>query len=165
MLRFETIDLDLHRELCIGYRRDSYACSFEDGLVRFDAENGADGTGYIEWLSQRIQELPQGCVHAWRGDSIVGQIESRLRDDNSGYVNLFYLVPDARGEGLGRELNTYAVNMFSALNVDVIRLTVSKENESAIGFYRKLGWKDLGLRPGRDDGLLFEFTAEETNES
>ena len=119
--------------------------------------NGSDGQGYVEWLEQRIKELPQGCVHAWLNNSIVGQIESRIRDDQSGYVNLFYLVPDVRGRGLGRELHDYAIEMFDTLNVDMVRLTVSVENERAMGFYRRLGWTDIGFRPGRNDARLFEF--------
>ena len=100
-LTFRTIDIPTHAAECVRFRRDSYACSFEDGLERFAAENGADGADYLTWLAKRIKEFPAGCVHAWLGDRIVGQIESRLREDGSGKVNLFYLVPDAAGARFG----------------------------------------------------------------
>lgn len=68
----------------------------EGGAESFDQQNGADGSGYISWLRDRLGEFPQGCVHAWDGDRIVGQLEFRKRADGTGYVNLFYLVPDVR---------------------------------------------------------------------
>ena len=101
-------------------------------------------------------------VHAWENDLIVGQIESRIRPDNTGYVNLFYIAPNARRRGLGRKLNDYVIAMFSSLDVDVARLTVSIGNERAIGFYRSLGWIDLGLRLGRTDSRLFETAIKKT---
>lgn len=160
ILRFETIDLASTRELCIQYRRDSYLCSFTDGDKRFAEENGEDGSGYVDWLERRIDELPQGCVHAWRCDSIVGQIESRLRDDGSGYVNLFYLAPHARGCGLGRQLNRYSIELFDSLGAATVRLTVSANNKAALGFYRRMGWREIGPRPGRQDALLFEYAVD-----
>ena len=161
LLSFETIDLERHRDACIKHRRDSYVVSFADGHERFEAENGPDGHGYIEWLESRINDLPEGCVHAWLNDVIVGQIESRVRDDHTGYVNLFYLIPSARGRGLGRELHAYAISLFSSLDIAVARLTVSVENERAMGYYRHLGWRDMGFRPGRNDSCLFEIAIED----
>ena len=161
MLEFKTIDLVHHRDTCVQFRRDSYACSFADGKQRFDKENGTDGSGYIEWLGKRLAEFPQGCVHVWNQSVIIGQIESRLREDRSGYVNLFYLEPGSRGRGLGRELHEYAVDLFASLNVQIVRLTVSEENENAMRFYRCLGWKEVGPRPGRNDSRVFAYTVTE----
>ena len=156
-LKFETIDCVRHRDLCIQFRRDSYCTSFEDGDRRFAADNGADGAGYIEWLGKRISEFPKGCVHCWLDETIVGQIESRIRDNNSGYVNLFYITPDFRGHGYGRELHNYVIDLFASLGIEIVRLTVSIENERAQGYYRHLGWKDQGFRPGRTDARLYQF--------
>ena len=156
-LTFETIDPDRHRDLCIRFRRDSYMSSFVDGNERFDAENGSDGSGYIEWLKQRINDLPRGCVHGWLDGKIVGQIESRIRDDGTGYVNLFYLVAESRGRGHGRELHNYVIDMFASLDVELVRLSVSVDNGPALGYYQHLGWNDMGFRSGRSDTRLFEF--------
>ena len=158
ILKFETIDINRHRDICIQFRRDSYTASFKDGHQRFDAENGSDGNGYIEWLDQRISELPKGCVHVWFNGTIVGQIESRIRDDNTGYINLFYLAPDFRGRGFGRAIHNYVIHLFASLDVTVVRLTASVENERALGYYRHLGWEDTGFRKGRSDSRCFQFT-------
>ena len=106
-LHFHPIDLSRHGELAIEFRRDSYVCSFGDDQI-FVEENGADGSGYLEWLRLRLAQFPEGHVHAWRGDEIVGQIEMMI-GSRAGYINLFYLRPDARGFGLGDELHDYAV--------------------------------------------------------
>jgi len=36
------------------------------------------------------------------------------------------------------------------------QLSVSPTNARALAFYRKHGWRDLGLRPGRDNVHLME---------
>ena len=156
-LTFRTIDIPTHAAECVRFRRDSYACSFEDGLERFATENGSDGAGYLTWLAERIREFPAGCVHAWLGDRIVGQIESRLREDGSGKVNLFYLVPDVRGLGLGQQLHDHVVDVFRGAGVGILQLSVSVANQRALNFYRKLGWKDKGLRPNHPEVHNFEL--------
>ena len=161
---FQPINLPVHSALCIKFRLDSYKCSFVDGQEQFESSNGKDGKDYIEWLQQRILELPLGCVHVWEGTEIIGQIESRLRNDGSGYVNLFYLTPEHRGFGKGRQLHDYTLNMFADMGVRVVRLTVSTQNSRALGFYQKLGWRNLGLRPGEEDSLLFEYAISGTQD-
>ena len=161
-LIFKTIDLSTHSALCAKFRLDSYECSFLDGKARFESENGQDASCYLEWLQQRILELPLGCVHVWEGAEIIGQIESRLRNDGSGYVNLFYLIPEHRGQGKGRQLHDYVINMFTDQGVSVVRLTASTQNAQALGFYQKLGWQKKGLRSGTEDSLLFEYLISRT---
>ena len=157
MLKFRTIDLEKYGDLCIAHRRDSYARSFPDGADRFDRENGLDGSGYLGWLQERIDEYPEGCVHGWDGDTIVGQLEMRIRPDGSGYVNLYYLTPEYRGSGAGDELQAYAEAEFRRSGVTVARLSVSPTNTRAVRYYAKHSWKDLGPRPGHPEVHLFEL--------
>jgi ribosomal protein S18 acetylase RimI-like enzyme len=154
-LIFKPIDLDMHASVCIAFRRDSYLCSFgEDGFFN---EAGSDGVHYIEWLWLRINKFPDGCVHAWHGDKIVGQMEMQiLEEPRRGYVNLFYLVEEMRGAGVSRELQDYAMEFMRQHRVQLAQLSVSPTNARALAFYRKHGWRDLGLRPGRDNVNLME---------
>ena len=155
-MQFRTIELPRDSAICVAFRRDSYACSFTDA-GKFDRENGADGNSYLDWLATRIAEFPQGFVHVWRDNEIIGQIEMRPRGSPSiGYVNLFYLVPSARGRGLGESLNHYALSVFASLGVQKLQLTVSPSNERAVRFYIKQGWQDLGPRPGHENVHLME---------
>ena len=157
--RMQPMDLARHAADCIAFRRDAYLASFgsPDGL---DDEMGADNARYLESLRTRIAEVPEGNAHLWHGERIVGQTEMRLVEGESGvgYVNLFYLVPEFRGRGLGRVLHEHAVAVFSRLGRPRLRLSVSTHNAAAIAFYRKLGWVTVGTRPNREPMEIMEFT-------
>lgn len=145
-MQFRPIDVARDGALSVGFRRDSYVCSFGSDAL-FVEENGADGQGYLQWLSERVAQFPEGHVHAWLEGEIVGQIEMVI-GPTSGYVNLFYLRPDARGRGLGDELHAYAVALLRRHGVSVAGLSVSPTNERALKYYERNGWKDLGARAG-----------------
>src|SRR5262245_21752125 len=108
-LVFKPIDLETHASVCVAFRHDSYICSF--GEDNFFKEDGPNGVHYIEWLRLRATKFPDGYVHAWYGDKIVGQMEMQiLEDPRCGYVNLFYLVEEMRGSGVSWELQDYAMD-------------------------------------------------------
>jgi ribosomal protein S18 acetylase RimI-like enzyme len=154
-IRFEPIDLARHGETCVRFRRDSYYCSFGAGEA-FDAARGG-AAGYIERLRERLVRLPEGIVHVWRGDTIIGQIEAQIAAGGiAGYVNLFYLVPEERGSGAGDALHDYVVSLFSRLDVPSIRLSVSPGNARALKYYAKHGWRDVGPRPDHPTARLLE---------
>ena len=154
-LAFRPIDLDLHAATCVAFRRDSFICSF--GAEGFMAEAGPDGADYIARLRLRTAKFPDGYVHVWLGAQIVGQMEMQiLEEPRRGYVNLFYLIDALRGAGVSRELQGYAMRFMRRHGVQTAQLSVSPTNARALGFYRKHGWRDLGLRPGRTNVNLME---------
>ena len=121
---------------------------------------GPDSARYLESLRARIAQVPEGNSHLWDGERIVGQTEMRFIDGEPGvgYVNLFYLLPEFRGRGLGRMLHEHAVAVFGRLGRQRLRLSVSTQNTAAIAFYRKLGWVTVGTRPNREPMEILEFT-------
>jgi ribosomal protein S18 acetylase RimI-like enzyme len=143
---FLPIDLARHVALCVAFRRDSYVCSFGSDRL-FIEENGADGQGYIEWLTARIAQFPEGHVHVWQRAEIIGQIEMTIAPSH-GYINLFYLRPDARGLGLGGALHEYAVALLQRHQVPIAGLSVSPTNQRALKYYQRHGWRDQGPRAG-----------------
>jgi ribosomal protein S18 acetylase RimI-like enzyme len=154
-LVFKPIDLDAHASVCVAFRRDSYKCSF--GKDGFFNEEGPDGVHYIEWLRLRKAKFPDGYVHAWHSDRIIGQMEMQiLEEPRRGYVNLFYLIEEMRGAGVSGELQDYAMDFMRRHRVQIAQLSVSPTNPRALAFYRKHGWRDLGLRTGRDNVNLME---------
>lgn len=157
VLRFATIDLAAHASICVAFRRDSFVCSFGSD-ERFVANAGPDGAGYVERLRQHIADFPDGYVHVWQGGAIIGQLEMRIKDEprHHGYVNLFYLVEAQRAAGHGDALHDYALAFMCKHGVDSMQLSVSPTNARALAYYRKHAWRDLGLRPGRDDVHLLE---------
>ncbi len=157
-LAFKPIDLDRHADQCVAFRRDSFVCSFGTDDA-FSEQSGPDGARYVAWLHERLAELPEGCVHVWASGTIIGQMEMRVRDDpRVGYINLFYLIPSARGGGAGDQLHDYALRLFRKLNVTKLQLSVSPTNRRAVAYYRKHGWHDLGPRPGHEEVHLMELT-------
>ena len=153
--RLLPIDLARHVETCRGFQRDMLLASF-GGLEGFD---GDLGPAYDAQLRERCAQLPEGNAHLWHGEDIVGQTEMRLIGDEpgTGYVNLFYLVPEARGRGLGRLLHQHAAAVFTARGMRAMRLSVSVRNDAAIAFYRRLGWRAVGMRPNREPMHLMEY--------
>ena len=81
-------------------------------------------------------------------------------DFNVGYVNLFYLIPEFRGQGFGQQLEQYAANFFKHLGCQSARLSVSPTNLSAIRFYLKHRWVDLGQQEDAPEVHYLEKTYE-----
>jgi len=76
----------------------------------------------------------------------VGQLELSIKkyeERDIGYINLYYLIPEKRGSGLGAQLHNYAMDYFKNNNVYEYHLRVSPTNEQAIAFYRKNGMKEF----------------------
>jgi ribosomal protein S18 acetylase RimI-like enzyme len=156
-LEFKPIQLDQHRELCIQFRADSFVVSFGDDK-KFYEEDGKGDERYIEWLQGKIAKDPQAAVHVWQGSEVIGQIElGTLRNEPSvGYVSLYYLIPTQRGSGLGAFLDGYVVKHLKSKGFTSVRLSVSPSNASAVAFYKKMGWKDKGPRPGHPEVHFME---------
>lgn len=160
VLVFKPIDFDAHGHVCIAFRRDSFICSF--GWDGFLAGDGDKGESYLERLRSRSSQFPDGHVHVWDAGEIVGQIEMRILDDpRRGHVSL-YLVEQARGSGAGGDLQRYAMQFMRSQGVATAQLNVSPTNARALNYYRKHGWKDCGLRPGRDDVHMMECVVTAT---
>jgi ribosomal protein S18 acetylase RimI-like enzyme len=155
-LSFRTIDLERQADLCVAFRRDSYVCSFGTDEAFFST-GGVDG--YLEWLKEGIVRHPAGHVHVWQGDRIIGQLEMQIGTwaPPSGYVSLFYLVPEQRGQNLGGALQRYAEEFMRAGGARRARLSVSPSNARALAYYRKHGWRDLGPREGDSSVHLMEL--------
>lgn len=63
---------------------------------------------------------------------------------DDGHVEMLFIHPDWRGQGIGRRLLQYAVDQLGAT-----RLDVNEQNEQAVGFYLHMGFEVEG-RSERD---------------
>jgi ribosomal protein S18 acetylase RimI-like enzyme len=151
--QFRTIELERDGALCVAFRRDAQICSFGPESSGFNPQT------YLSWLASRLEQFPEGHLHVWQDGKVVGQLEMIQRQDppDSGYVNLVYLVPEARGGELGGALHDYVTRFFRARGVGRLRLSVSPSNERALRYYAKHGWSSLGPRPGHDEVQLWEL--------
>ncbi|WP_349727551.1 GNAT family N-acetyltransferase [Peribacillus frigoritolerans] len=139
-LIFRTIDTDKDKEIIIKFRKDSYVVSFgsEDGF--------GDENTYLQRMKERIRKFPDGQVIIEKDQEPIGQMELKIREYEGmeiGYVNLFYLIPDYRSKGLGKELVRYAENFFRQFNVSEYHLRVSPDNGRAIRLYTNSGMKKI----------------------
>lgn len=138
MLSYRTINLDTDKELVVANRRDSFLVSFGDlsGM-------GSDEE-YVDWLKMRLGKFPEGALLAFDGVQCVGHIEFVLREAGKvGHVNLYYVLPEYRGQGYGRELHQYMENVFRQKGARRMELRVSPTNRRAVGFYERMGFQVL----------------------
>lgn len=143
------LPMNLPRDLDITVRlvEATYIASFGSA----DRFHEADGKGiekYITKVTKKCHDLPGSCVHLWDGDTIVGQAEMQpwKNDPSLGYVNTYYLIPEYRGNGFGKQIDEYVVEYLRSQGFTDARLSVSITNEVAQRFYLRQGWVNLGVR-------------------
>ncbi|MEY9869164.1 ribosomal protein S18 acetylase RimI-like enzyme [Peribacillus sp. B2I2] len=135
-LLFRTIDTDKDKDIIVKFRKDSFVVSFgsEDGF--------GDENTYLQRMKERVRKFPDGQVILEKDQEPIGQMELQIREYEGteiGYVNLFYLIPEYRSKGLGKELVRYAENFFRQFNVSEYHLRVSPNNQRAIRLYTNSG--------------------------
>jgi len=140
-MNFEKINLKKHSDTVIEFRKDSFNVSFGDTSGFGEEEN------YLHWLDENIRDFPEGFVLVEEAGKYIGQLELSIREhkgNDIGYVNLYYLIPQMRGLGKGKELHNYAKQFFENNKVSEYHLRVSPSNTTAINFYRTLGMEEVG---------------------
>ncbi len=157
MLNFAPIDLDMSGDLSIRFKLEAFRAGSGSEAGFYDVYDG-DAKNYLDWIRQGLDDDPESRVHVWRDGSIVGQVElsARSRFADAGYVHLYFLVPELRGQGLGDDLDDYAAAFFSRRGIDRARLSVNRTNSRALAFYERQGWVRLGPRDDHPESLLFE---------
>jgi ribosomal protein S18 acetylase RimI-like enzyme len=141
-LHFEPIDVTKHRTFIIRFRRDSFIISFGSDKDLGNVEE------YLDWVKIKSNRYPGGFVLVMEDDVPIGQLELTIKEykgSKVGYVNLYYLIPEKRGMGLGKELHRYALHFFKKYGVKEYHLRVSPTNRNALSFYRKNGMQEVGF--------------------
>jgi len=104
-------------------------------------------------MEDRINKFPEGQLIIEDNNKPIGQVGFDIQEYNGekiGYVNLFYLIPEYRGRGIGKELIRYVEEFFIKSNISEYHLRVSSRNERAISLYTKMGMTEIN----EDDGKL-----------
>ncbi|MGZ9818117.1 GNAT family N-acetyltransferase [Peribacillus simplex] len=81
---------------------------------------------------------PKGFNLVVENEEPIGQLELTFKEYEGrgiGYINLYYLIPEKLGMGLGSLLHNYAINFFKDNCVSEYHLRVSPSNNHAIVFY------------------------------
>jgi hypothetical protein len=104
----------------------------------------------IEQVAQRLQPQADRAVLGWFQDGglhgVVGVYRERLRKlAHKAVIWGVYVVPEARGAGVGRALLTHALHHAAVeLGVRQVILGVNVENRPAIALYEALGFETFG---------------------
>ena len=140
-LTFRPIDLTTDARRAYAAYVDACRASFGSDATAGSFEH------HLGWLRSRLEEFPDGHVLAWHGRRCVGQLEAQVPYGSSvGYVNLFWVAPDARGQGYGRRLQEYLERYCRSWEATRVELDVSPDNGQAVGFYRRMGYKFVQIR-------------------
>ena len=135
-LTFRTIDPVADADLAVEAYLDACRASYGN-VATFPGRKR-----HLNWLRARVDEFPEGHVIALLDGRYLGQMELQVPYGlSTGYVNLFYVTPEFRGQGYGRRMHEHAERYFRSWEADHIELHVSVTNVRAMGFYRALGYK------------------------
>ena len=148
-LRFEPYDLVNGRELYLSCYRDTWQIAH--GTLRGFDENAAWETATL-----RGRDAKDSVLAAYAGDRFAGILamdDRRGKFTGRGWIAFFYLLPEFRGQGLGRQLMEEAARHYRAIGRRVLRLTVARDNP-AVGFYQKTGFHCTGWEPGALEDLM-----------
>ena len=123
-----------------------------------------------EQQNARIKRLEDSENDLWLiaecGDQLIGMLDFQTgKSMKTKHKGSFGMVvsPSWQGNGVGNLLLTTLIEcVLSHPHIDVINLTVSEENKSAIALYKKLGFQATGREPYglklRDGQYLVDLT-------
>jgi probable phosphoglycerate mutase len=148
-LRFAPLDPVNDGELYLECYTDAWR--FAHGT-----EKGFEPRLYLDAARARHKD-PETLVAAYKGREFAGLIEldeKRASDVGAGWISLCYLTPAMRGRRYGVQLIGHAVYYFRKRGRRALRLTVAEDNVRAIGFYKHIGFREVGLDQGAVGTLL-----------
>jgi len=152
-LQFKPIDLGRHAHLCLEFIKDTHLCSF-GSMEGFNEEaQEREMQQFTERIAAKLFQDPESCLHVWKGNTLVGQLNfGTFIDPSIGYISHFSVTPEWRGTGVAAKMDAYADNHFRRRGFRSARLSVTAANTRAVRFYLKHGWQDLG--PRADNPLI-----------
>ena len=141
-IEFRPADLAQHMASCITFRRDSFPINFGNEKS-FENEMGKGGVDYASQLIEFQQQYPYGVIHVFRGDDIIGQIDYRIEDlfTDKAFISMFYLIPAARGQGIGSLMHEYLIKSLREQGCNGARILIQSSNERGVSFYKKHNWR------------------------
>ena len=149
-LRHEYIDPAEHRDYYISCYADTWRASHGD-LRGFVPE-----TYYAAAVSHHADDHRAVSI-IYNKDEPVGLIDmdtSRGAHAQYGWISLLYLREDYRSRGFGIQLLARPLRDYADMQRNALRLLVSSDNERALKFYKRCGFRQLSTQPGAAGELL-----------
>lgn len=109
----------------------------------------------LAWWQARLSDGPDAAEAVWAsvvGDAIQGvtglSFERREKVRHKATLFGMYVRPDARGQGLGRQLvDAVLAHARVCPDIGLLQLTVTEGNAGAIALYRSAGFEVWGREP------------------
>ena len=126
---------------------------------------------FIPALSERVdvQEYSQKLYkkaerfEAWKAGVLVGLLATYCNDSkpsSTAYITSVSIELNSRGEGIGESLLKQCIAYVIPKGFRAITLEVGKENHSAIGLYKKFGFKQFSVN---DTNLSMKLELEKND--
>lgn len=131
------VELERDKDLLLSFKLDTH-------LSSYGTADGYSPENYIERLKNRLIEYPQGQMLLYSGKKVLGHLgfyPDRDAKEWQGYIHMVYVVPDARGQGLGKYLLAKAIDHFREQGIESVALKVGITNERAKALYTSMGFK------------------------
>jgi probable phosphoglycerate mutase len=143
VLRFEPVDPRHEKKWYLDCYRDAW-------IAAHGTERGFSDS-YLDTAKKHYREHPHALMKAVWNDKPAGLVElsvNRDAEQNAGCIAFLYMAPELRGKNLAVQLLGQAVSDYHNLGRDKLRLNVAEENERAIKFYEKYGFKKISETEG-----------------
>ena len=145
--RLAPADASLHRALML----EAYALTPEAFTSSVAEREGLP----VQWWAARMSDdpnAPELVCGAFFGQELIGAaglaIERRERTSHKATLFGMYIRPGFRGRGIGRLLVEHVLrHAGSTGRIEIVQLTVSEENHSAINLYASCGFVAFGAEP------------------
>jgi GNAT superfamily N-acetyltransferase len=131
--------------------------------VRPEALDGVDGARLLGAFAEEIASLypgwhpgigpsadPDEFAHArgrflvaYQGDRALGCGGVKRLDEATGEVKRLYVVPDARGEGVARQLLRALEDAAEELGLHTVRLDTGARQPEALALFRSAGYREI----------------------
>jgi ribosomal protein S18 acetylase RimI-like enzyme len=90
-------------------------------------------------IERKLARDPDNLLVLEVDDRVVGSVMVGY-EGHRGWINYLVIHPDHRGRGLGRGLVHEAERRLAALGCPKVNLQVRSSNQSAVDFYRRIGY-------------------------
>lgn len=148
---------------CVRQLRDVRLRALQDTPLAFGSTYARESAlSDADWLRRASQWNGQrsAAYLAWDGDNPCGIVAGFFDVDPPGSAHLvsLWVAPTHRRAGVGRLLVNAILDWARSEGATTLRLMVTSNNEIAMRFYERLGFRRTGnTQPYPNDPSLFEF--------
>ena len=123
-------------------------CRAEGWMSSHGSMDHYDGQAFFDQAKRNQRSYSKAVLAAYHENKFAGLLQldtEQDRGDGAGRVPFVYMAPDYRKKGVGIQLVGEAVSRFRAMGRRCIRLRCARENETAQNFYRRCGFRKIGV--------------------